>query len=319
MMHFAKAASILGFQGFFPAQDNVELREKFAAHVEAESLSFGTREEFEFRFEIFQQKDAYIKEVNDSQDSYELGHNMFSTMTEEEAKRWLGAIPETMDIETAVFDESVTAGSIDWRSNGGVNAVKNQGRCGSCWAFGATAGTEHAHWRASKKLLNLSEQQLVDCDTRSHGCNGGWHTSAWAYLQKQPQMTQSQYPYTGKDGNCKTGKGVVSVQNWAAVGRGSVLQHKAALNQGVVSIALAAGNNIFMQYKGGILDNASCPKQIDHAVAMVGYGTQNGKDYWIIRNSWGARWGEQGYMRLAAHEGDGICGSQNASYIVTTN
>jgi len=113
---------------------------------------------------------------------------MFSTMTEYESQKWLGAVPEDLELEPTIFDEGENGATRDWRSQGGVNGVKNQGSCGSCWAFGATAGTEHAHWRASRQLLNLSEQQLVDCDTRSHGCNGGFHTSAWEYLKSHPQM-----------------------------------------------------------------------------------------------------------------------------------
>lgn len=165
MMHFAKAASILGFQGFFKEEAPTAIHEKFASHMEQEGLSFGTKEEYNFRLEIFQKKDDFINYQNTNQDSYELGHNMFSTMTEAEAKRWLGAVPEELNVEPTLIDDSQNGATIDWRSQGGVNGVKNQGSCGSCWAFGATAGTEHAHWRASRQLLNLSEQQLVDCDT----------------------------------------------------------------------------------------------------------------------------------------------------------
>jgi C1A family cysteine protease len=123
---------------------------------------------------------------------------MFSTMTQAEAKRMLGAVPQEMDAEPATFDESSNGASVDWRSKGGVNSVKNQGSCGSCWAFGATAGTEHSHWRAARTLQNLSEQQLVDCSTYDHGCNGGFHTNAWTYLKSHGQMLTSQYPYTGR-------------------------------------------------------------------------------------------------------------------------
>ena len=95
--------------------------------------------------------------MNENEDSFELEHNMFSTMTEDEAQKWLGGIPQDMEIEPTIFDESENADSINWVTKGGVNGVKNQGRCGSCWSFGATAGSEHAHWRATKELLNLSE------------------------------------------------------------------------------------------------------------------------------------------------------------------
>ena len=182
MMHFAKVASILGFQNMFHKEAPLEVHEKFTAHMEAEGLSYGTREEYEFRFELYQQMDAYITETNQKGNSWTVGHNMFSTMTEAEAKKWVGTIPQEMNAEPTMFEEGENGATVDWRTQGGVNAVKNQGGCGSCWAFGATAGTEHAHWRSSRSLLNLSEQQLVDCSPYDHGCNGGFHTNAWTYL-----------------------------------------------------------------------------------------------------------------------------------------
>merc|ERR1711957_599077 len=147
---------------------------------------------------------------------------MFSTMTVDETKKWLGGIPKEMDVkpttyiaEQTMFDNGKNDAVVDWRTQGGVNDVKNQGGCGSCWAFGATAGTEHSHWRATKSLLDLSEQQLVDCSTYDHGCNGGFHTNAWTYLKSHGQMLTSQYPYTGRDDTCRDqNAGKVTVNNW---------------------------------------------------------------------------------------------------------
>jgi len=316
MMHFAKAASILGFQNMFHQEAPRELHEQFHGHMEAEGLSYGTRDEYEFRFEIYRKTDEWINETNMQNNSWTVGHNMFSTMTEAESKKWVGTTQQEMVEEPTHFEESDN-GSVDWRSQ--MNAVKNQGGCGSCWAFGATAGTEHAHKRASGSILNLSEQQLVDCSTMDHGCNGGFHTNAWSYLRSHPQMLTSQYPYTGRQGTCRASGGSVTVSTWSGVSRGSVSQHKASLNTGVLSIALAAGNRQFQMYRSGVLDDSACPTQIDHAVAMVGYGNESGKDYWLVRNSWGSGWGVGGYIKIAAHEGAGICGCQNYSYLVSTN
>ena len=182
---------VLGFTSYLPDdQATLELREKFAAHMENEGLSFGTMEEYEFRFEIFKTKDAEINYWNNQQDSYRLGHNMFSTMTESEGKRWVGLdIPTDLNMEPTILDESENAAVIDWRNSGAVNSVKNQGGCGSCWAFSATASMEYAHWKATKSLLNLSEQKMVDCDTRSKGCNGGFYTNAWNVFKSQGQPT----------------------------------------------------------------------------------------------------------------------------------
>ena len=181
-MQFAKAASILGFQNFFQPEATSELQEQFASHMESYGLSYGTREEHDFRLELYKKKDIEINYWNKNQDSFELEHNMFSTMTEAEHKMWLGAEPpKDFTMEETVFDESENGMTRDWRNQ--MNSVKNQGGCGSCWAFSATAGTEHAHYRAARQRLNLSEQQLVDCDRRSHGCNGGWYFYAWEHLR----------------------------------------------------------------------------------------------------------------------------------------
>ena len=151
-----------------------ELHEKFHAHMENEGLSYGTHEEYRFRFQLFQQKEAEIQEWNNKQDSFRLAHNMFSTMTQEEAKKMLGTRPTEQVKEPVFLDDSNLSQSVDWRTKGAVNAVKNQARCGSCWAFGSTASVEAAHQIATGTLLSLSEEQLVQCQTSCFGCNGGW-------------------------------------------------------------------------------------------------------------------------------------------------
>ena len=271
---------------------------------------------------MFRKKDAEFDFWNKIQSSYTLGHNQFSTVTDEEMSKFTSLKMDLADgdVQEGHFDDSNLLGAIDWRTKGGVNPVKNQGGCGSCWAFGATAVTENAHFIASGKLLTLSEQQLVDCVPS--GCGGGWHGRALNYFKTTPQVLSSKYPYTAKTQACDPKKGsggIVTVKTVTQVKAGSVSQHKAALDKGVLAIALAAGNSIFSGYKSGILDNTSCPTSVDHAVAMVGYGNSNGKDYWIVRNSWGTGWGDAGHIKIAAYEGSGICYSQVYSYAATSN
>lgn len=174
MMHLSKAAAMFGFGFHEKREQRHELHEKFQAHVNAEGLNFGTKEEYMYRFQLFQQKEQEIQHWNHNQDSFRLAHNMFSTMTKEEAQKLLGAKQAPADIVEVPLDDSNLTQAVDWRSKGGVNTVKNQARCGSCWAFGATAVTENAHWKATGQLLRLSEQQLVSCDSQCYGCNGGW-------------------------------------------------------------------------------------------------------------------------------------------------
>jgi C1A family cysteine protease len=155
---------------------SLELQQSFLQHIADYGLSYGTKEEFNFRLSLYAKKDAEINEINASQDSFVVGHNMFSTWTQAEYKRLLGfKMPKNFELpEPSLLDTSNLSSSVDWRTKGAVNAVKNQGMCGSCWAFSATSAVESHHFIQTGKLLDLSEQQIVDCDTSSYGCNGGW-------------------------------------------------------------------------------------------------------------------------------------------------
>jgi C1A family cysteine protease len=160
-------------------QEPLSLQERsFVQHLADFGISYGTKEEYNFRFEIYKKKDFENQEINaDPANTFTVGHNQFSTWTDEEYKRLLGYKgPQSFEEGTVYteLDETNLAASVDWRQKGAVNAVKNQASCGSCWAFSATAAIEGHHQIATGKLLSLAEQQLVDCDTRSHGCNGGW-------------------------------------------------------------------------------------------------------------------------------------------------
>jgi len=144
-------------------------------------------------------------------------------------------------------------------------------------------------------------------------------------LKTNAQALESDYPYTsghGQTGTCdsaKEAKGVVNVKSWSQVPRNSVSQLKAAIDAGVVTVTIEADKSVFQLYHSGVLDTAACGTNLDHAVAAVGYGTESGKDYYIVRNSWGAAWGDAGYIKIAAVNGPGICGIQMQAYSATTN
>ena len=173
MHHACKFGAALGL---FTCEKkhSTELQAKFYDHVSKFGLSYGTDEEFQFRLAEFAKKDAAIAKINTEQNSFTVGHNQFSTMTDFEYKRLLGFKGAAEPTEYTTLDTSNLDASVDWRTKGAVNAVKNQGQCGSCWAFSATSAIESAHFLAGGALLNLSEQQVVDCDSSSYGCNGGW-------------------------------------------------------------------------------------------------------------------------------------------------
>jgi|TARA_B110001450_G_scaffold145602_1_gene136096 C1A family cysteine protease len=157
------------------SQDELELQQTFVQHMSEYGISYGTQEEFEFRMSLFAKKDAEIKEINATEENFTVGHNFMSTWTDAEYKKLLGYAGQAGEgVRNYVALEETNASSVDWRTKGAVNAVKNQAQCGSCWAFSATCAVEGAHFLKSGKLLSLSEQELVSCDTACYGCQGGW-------------------------------------------------------------------------------------------------------------------------------------------------
>lgn len=206
--------------------------------------------------------------------------------------------------------------SVDWRAQGAVNPIKNQGSCGSCWAFSANAGFESAAYLAGyTPLYSYSEQQLVDCATEegNQGCNGGWMTSAYDYVIKVGGLqTEQSYPYTGKDDACTSDKSKFAppqITGYIEVPENRCDLLETAVAQQPVTVAVDA--NAWQFYKNGVFSSAFCTNYLNHGVAAVGYSNDASKPYWIIRNSWGTTWGEEGYMLLnkVSNAGkQGLCG-----------
>jgi C1A family cysteine protease len=301
----------------------IALEEKFIAHVSNYGMSYGTDAEYQFRLQQFATNDAEIERINaDPENTYTVGHNQFSTMTKFEFQRVLGK-------KAAVEHDSVTelatsnlSASVDWRTKGAVNPVQNQGQCGSCWAFSATAAMEGEHFIKTGSLLKLSEQQFVDCVPKSDGCDGGLEMWAFMYAKANPQELENDYGYTAKTQKCKANKvkEVVSATSYTAVPKKSDAQLKAAIDAQPTCVSVEADTD-FQYYKSGILNAKRCGSNLDHAVTAVGYGTdENENQYYIVRNSWGPTWGEEGYIRIAAGvDGNGICGILLDSTRPTTN
>merc|ERR1719389_957895 len=205
----------------------------------------------------------------------------------------------------------------DWVAKGAVTPVKNQQRCGSCWAFSSTGSLEGAFFVASGKLVSLSEEDLVQCNSRTdHGCQGGLMDNAFEWVEQNGICSEADYPYTsggGITGYCRKGcSPVVRIKGHTDVPSKDEDALKAAVSKRPVSVAIEADRSAFQHYKGGILDNVGCGTNLDHGVLAVGYGT-DGKDYWKVKNSWGASWGENGYIRMVRNKNQ--CGiSQQPSY-----
>jgi len=292
----------------------------FLQHVAEHGLNFGTTEEFNFRQGLFMDKDAKYAEINaDPTNTFVVGHNSMSTWTHDEYKVLLGYKTQANfdDLEVTELDEVNVPSSVDWRQKGAVNAIKNQGQCGSCWAFSATCSIEGHYQIASGHLVSLAEQELVDCDTKCHGCNGGLQYLAMQYVASYGQTLEQDYKYTGKDGRCNERhvKKIVKTTKLHQVKGYSSSALISAIAAGPVSVTVDANESAFQGYRSGILNTSRCGTSLDHAITAVGYGKSGSETFYIIRNSWGGSWGEGGYIRIAAQSGHskGICGIQQQS------
>lgn len=281
-------------------------------------------EEYE-RFEIFKDNLFYVIEENSKELSYSLKINKFADMSNEEFKnKMTGFIPKRNELNTKLgfknsgcsafsFNSSLTVpDSVDWRTKNAVTGIKNQQQCGSCWSFSATGAMEGAWAIKTGKLVSLSEQELVDCSGSygNMGCKGGLMDSAFEYAIDNGMCTELEYPYRALDGSCKKCTSKVQINGCVDVPSKDQSALKQAVAQGPVSVAIEADRSFFQLYSHGVLDNILCGTNLDHGVLVVGYGTEDGKDYWLVKNSWGETWGDQGYVKIKRDDKKdrGICG-----------
>jgi cathepsin L len=307
---------------------NEEYEHQFVKFMQKHEKSYDA-EEFFSRYNVFKANMDKIHKHNLGEHTYTMAMNQFGDMTAEEfIATHTGFKGKKAPITSNIVhhhkhDSTATFTPIDWRSRAGVvSGVKDQGQCGSCWAFSATGSTEGA-WALSKGLsmsVPLSEQQLVDCATAegNQGCEGGLMDQAFQYIIDNSGITtEAAYPYTAKDGaSClATGKPVAStISSFVDVNPSSDAALFAALQVGPVSIAIEADQQSFQFYSTGIM-SGDCGATLDHGVLVVAWGVDanlNSTAYWTIKNSWGASWGEAGYIRLvdnpALNSQTGQCG-----------
>jgi C1A family cysteine protease len=255
-------------------------------------------EEEAYRRLIFEKNILSIERHNaDATQTYKMGVNQFTVYTNEEfAERFLTPMPL---VGVPKIDETMNViGDIDWTTQGKVTGVKNQGQCGSCWAFSAT-GVLESFYLFKGQNTNLSEQQLVDCSRPqgNQGCNGGWPSSALNYVKANGITTESAYPYVAKDQSCKATGGAYKINGYSSFSGCNGLTNQ--INSSPVSVTVDASN--WSPYRSGVFSN--CASGINHAVLLV--GVVGGS--WKIKNSWGTSWGESGFIRLAGGNTCGVC------------
>ncbi|MED6184654.1 hypothetical protein PIB30_049599 [Stylosanthes scabra] len=305
------------------------MRERHEQWMVKHGKVYNDAAEKEKRFLIFKKNVEFIESFNAAGNKpYKLGVNHLTDLTIEEFKASRNGFkkPQYNEfIKTPSFkyeNVSDVPASVDWRKKGAVTPVKNQGQCGSCWAFSTIAATEGIHEITTGKLISLSEQELVDCDTKGEdqGCEGGYMEDGFEFIIKNGGITsEAKYPYKAAEGKCPPRAKippVAKITGYEKVRANSEEALQKAVAKQPVSVYIDAGDGSFMFYSSGIF-TGECGTQLDHGVTAVGYGIAKGTEYWLVKNSWGVEWGEKGYVRMkkgiAAKEG--LCGiAMDASY-----
>jgi len=297
----------------------------FYDHLAKHNISIKDGTSFVHRLEVFAENLKTIEAHNAKKDkTFTMGLNQFSHLTWEEFKKEVGLTPmpkETLRSRSPKIHGEPSSmvdvpDSIDWTSKGAVTPVKNQAQCGSCWSFSATGALEGAYYLKKGSMPSthgFSEQNLVSCDKKDNGCNGGWMDNAFAFAKSNGGLaTEESYPYVSGNGKvpaCDSSNKPVSgsaPSSYTDVQPGSVSAMMSAVAQQPVAIAIQADQSAFQHYSGGVL-TSGCGQKLDHGVLNVGYGTENGDDYWLVKNSWGASWGDQGFIKIGRGSSN-LCG-----------
>ena len=295
----------------YNSDPNSEVEEAFRSFIEEYRHGYGSSDEYSYRLEVFKENLDKYEELNRLNPEAVFGITQFSDRTPEEMKAYMGYIApserEYADFHT--YDPNEPIEEFDWSSK--LPSIKNQGSCGSCWAFSAILSVEARyhllHLKKDKVETEFSEQQLVDCDPKSLGCRGGYMTNAFKYLKKAGFIKSSDYPYIEMTGTCrdKSYQTVDTIKGFEYIRAGDYNGLVSAGKEGPISVTVDSSN--WSGYRGGIL--SSCGRLLDHAVNLVGVDSDGNLK---IRNTWGESWGEAGHIRLAKGNTCGVL--EEASY-----
>nr|CAD7195693.1 unnamed protein product [Timema douglasi] len=321
-MKFLLVVSALLAVGFaIPISEQV--LDDWSVYKTAHGKVYSTAED-EARLNTFLKSKTLVEEHNalyeQGKTTYTMALNKFADMTPEERRAYRGGsikLQSSLPRSKHVSSNLTAYASIDWRNYGYVTPVKNQGGCGSCWAFATTGALEGQHFKATGQLVSLSEQQLVDCSGMN--CDGGWMDTAYNYIRNNGGIErEDQYPYTAKNGVCGYNSGAVAatVSGWVDIANGDENAVAQAVSDvGPLAAGMDASKDSFSLYHSGIYYEPTCSTtDMDHGVLIVGYGFENGQDYWIVKNSWGPDYGEAGYIRIIRNYGNNCAITTATSY-----
>ncbi|CAI2374074.1 unnamed protein product [Moneuplotes crassus] len=302
----------LALMGLFTDSSN-QFEHQFTSYMTQFDKSYETENEYNFRREIFNKNLEIINAHNAKGFSSKLGVNEFTDWTDEEYKSMLGLrrqpLRSSQTLKTIKAKGEPELVSIDHRNEGLVTDVKNQGACGSCWAFSTVASIEGAYAKEHGELKSFSEAHLAECDKFSGGCMGGWMINGLLFFTQRGPITDEEYPYSLPLGTCREAELESNYESLPYAFRVEDDEDSLyeALTHNVVSVSIRAENDKFRHYQSGILDEEDdCGTEIDHGVTLVGYEADG--DYWIVKNSWGGSWGNEGYVHIKRRGGKGICG-----------
>lgn len=328
-MKFLTIVVLIAVVGLAAAKRSAELDSfLFTKWISQHSKSYSSVEEFNARYAIFRSNLDFIEQHNAGGHSYTLKMNQFGDLTNTEyQEKFLKFVHPNPNVKVHHDRHLNAAGlptSVDWRQKGVVTPVKDQGQCGSCWAFSAVGAMEGAHALSTGNLVSLSEQELVDCANNGQNtCDtGGWMIQGFEWAMQKGMESETSYPYKAASGfPCQWQASKVAAANYTGyvnvtVGSEAALQ-TAVANQPTVSVAIDASSMNFQFYSSGVFDYPQCgntPDSLDHGVLAAGYGTYNGADYWLVKNSWSASWGMDGYIMMSRNKNDQCGIALAASY-----
>uniref|UniRef100_A0A5B7BQD9 Putative low-temperature-induced cysteine proteinase n=1 Tax=Davidia involucrata TaxID=16924 RepID=A0A5B7BQD9_DAVIN len=291
-----------------------------------------------YRLQVFEDNYAYVTHHNNmANSSYTLALNAFADLTHHEfkASRLGLSVSAARDLHRFNLNGPsrqvssvvrVIPSSVDWRKSGAVTRIKDQGGCGACWSFSATGAMEGINKIVTGSLVSLSEQELVDCDrSYNSGCGGGLMDYAYQFVIENHGIdTEEDYPYIGGEKSCnkqKMKRHIITIDSYTDVPPNDEKQLLQTVATQPVSVGICGSERAFQLYSKGIF-SGPCSTSLDHAVLIVGYGSENGVDYWIVKNSWGTHWGMDGYIHMLRNSGNsqGVCGiNMLASYPTKTS